>query len=291
MSISNIGLYYYREYFKGIKWRQFDVNASKGQKEGWEKDNIATYRDKNKVLYERKPTQYTTELEKLSIGPQNFPLTTTYPGLLIGSGYNHETGIQEELKLGFFFDHTTGLPVIPGSSVKGLLRSAFGHPAFIKELLENEIEDKYRLSKDELLQIDFKMLMLEIFENKNLHPNETNRSDTLAPYDRDIFYDAYILRSEYVGKENNDSGKIFGNDYITPHKNKNGIRALDPFSNPNPIQFLKILPNVTFCFQFDLKDSKVFKPLTTSIKLNLFNKIICTLGIGAKTNMGYGQFK
>ena len=37
----------------------------------------------------------------------------------------HETNNQGELKLGFFFDHTSGLPMLPGSSVKGAIRGAF----------------------------------------------------------------------------------------------------------------------------------------------------------------------
>ena len=44
-----------------------------------------------------------------------FKLSTIYPGLLTGSGMVHETNNQGELKLGFFFDHTSGLPMLPGS--------------------------------------------------------------------------------------------------------------------------------------------------------------------------------
>jgi len=65
---------------------------------------------------------------------QSFELTTIYPGLLIGAGYSHPA-LKEikksdrdevgDFQLGFFFDHTTGLPVIPGSSVKGVLKSVF----------------------------------------------------------------------------------------------------------------------------------------------------------------------
>src|ERR1035437_1606321 len=52
-------------------------------------------------------------------------LYTTYPGLATGIGTMHETGEEGEYKLGLAFDHTTGLPFIPGQSVKGLLRSVF----------------------------------------------------------------------------------------------------------------------------------------------------------------------
>ncbi|MCC8070340.1 MAG: RAMP superfamily CRISPR-associated protein [Bacteroidales bacterium] len=48
------------------------------------------------------------------------------PGLIIGAGLPHFTsGGNDDFKTGLQFDYTTGLPVIPGSSVKGLLRSAY----------------------------------------------------------------------------------------------------------------------------------------------------------------------
>lgn len=54
-------------------------------------------------------------------------LKTTYPGLVIGTGYAHGIGAKEgdEFKMGFHFDHTSGHPAIPGSSIKGAIRSVF----------------------------------------------------------------------------------------------------------------------------------------------------------------------
>ena len=43
----------------------------------------------------------------------------------MGVGYQHETGAMGEAKIGFYFDYTTGLPCLSGSSVKGIIRSAF----------------------------------------------------------------------------------------------------------------------------------------------------------------------
>jgi hypothetical protein len=76
-----------------------------------------------------------------------------------------------------------------------------------------------------------------------------------------------------------------GFDFITPHKHKNDS-ALDPFTDPKPIKFLKILPGVQFRFQFG------FKPglLTIEEKKTLMYVILTEVGIGAKTNVGYGQF-
>ena len=106
----------------------------------------------------------------------------------------------------------------------------------------------------------------------------------LSIYSRDIFYDAYITKP-------GQAGRIFGNDYITPHKHSTQPE-LDPFTNPTPIQFLKILPGVTFCFQFKLTDSMIDgETITVENKKLLLKQILLALGIGAKTNVGYGQFK
>ncbi|MBK8110496.1 MAG: hypothetical protein IPK46_09285 [Saprospiraceae bacterium] len=92
--------------------------------------------------------------------PHNIPLQTTYPGLLIGSGYTHEFDFPEEddkkeaFKIGFFFDHITGLPCIPGHSVKGVLRSAF----------PNHEKEKYVKEKSEFL--------VELLINMGIDPQQ-----------------------------------------------------------------------------------------------------------------------
>ena len=53
-------------------------------------------------------------------------LVTTYPGMLVGTGYAHGTSESDnDIKIGFSFDYVTGQPYVPGSSVKGLLRCVF----------------------------------------------------------------------------------------------------------------------------------------------------------------------
>ena len=66
---------------------------------------------------------------------------------------------------------------------------------------------------------------------------------------------------------------------------------MSAFKNPVPLQFLKVLPEVTFCFQFDLKDSVQFGNIKAEVKLELFKQILLLLGTGAKTNVGYGNWK
>jgi CRISPR-associated protein Cmr6 len=74
-------------------------------------------------------------------------------------------------------------------------------------------------------------------------------------------------------------------DSITPHKD-------GPLRNPTPITMLKIAPGCEIEFRFRLVDSvvdgKVFKK---EDKLKLFENILKTVGVGAKTNVGYGQLE
>jgi len=242
---TNIGHLYYKQYFNGL---ELNRNTGKPKLEA----------PINQKLFNLRLSNYAG----LIVTPYKetpVSLTTIYPGLLIGSGYIHEVGgkeIESELKLGFFFDHTTGLPVIPGSSVKGLLRSAFKkvNGDYIKELLAS-LNIKYTK--------EISVLEKAIFEN----------SDPVSVYKRDVFFDAYPVNS------GNTNTTFLANDYITHHE--------DPLKSPNPVQFLKILPNVQFQFNFKLTGNG---GLSAEDKRNLFKQILLDLGIGAKTNVGYGQF-
>ena len=87
-----------------------------------------------------------------------------------------------------------------------------------------------------------------------------------------------------------DKYGLLGLDYITPHK--------DEFSNPNPIQFMRVEPGVTFRFEFLLFDyikkdetGKDNILVSAEKKKELFKLILLDFGIGAKTNVGYGQLK
>ncbi len=207
--------------------------------------------------------------EELPSAPHKFGLTTTYPGLLIGSGYAHGLPEDADVKIGFYFDHTSGLPVIPGSSVKGVLRHLFGLPmqgkkdplapakhAMIRHLLKND-------------SLDVPALAAAIFEGRL--PN----GDRLGSYCRDIFYDARIVDSR---------GEILADDYLAPHP--------DHFKNPIPIRFLKVAPEVTFAFAFRLVDTDLGDTVVTAReKMELFATMLSTFGVGAKTNVGYGRLE
>ena len=279
--MKNIGFSYYKEYFNNLEFTQ---NESGEFIPYLKKDATIAF---IKNLFESRLENDTIPL--IDNAKDCFELTAIYPGLLIGSGYNHEIGKQEnELKLGFFFDYTTGLPCIPGPSVKGVLRDACEkvnglYVISIVEELKNgarksELNDDAKNSIPNNLPNLFNggknsSFVNQIFEGKK------NQHEFYPFKERDIFFDAFPLKSK------NDNGKFLANDYITPHKHPKNPK-LDPFTSPNPIQFLKVLPQVTFKFSFRLTDEAINK----KIKLELFKQILLDLGIGAKTNVGYGQF-
>jgi len=196
-------------------------------------------------------------------------LKTTYPGLVIGSGYPHALkDNKENFNFGFFFDHTTGMPIIPGSTVKGVLRSLFGqnknerHKAQKKQLIDSLLPEK--------AQGKVTAITKAIFEGINA--DGTRQS----PYERDIFLDAYVIKKE---------NKLLDDDSITPHAN--------PFKDPVPNKMLKLAPGVTIRFAFelhDIVDTNGETILSADEKEELFLKLLLWHGIGAKTNVGYGQF-
>lgn len=201
-------------------------------------------------------------------GATTFSLKTIYPGLLIGAGYSHvyrsvkkENRAQhhetkQDFQLGFFFDHTTGMPVIPGSSVKGVLKSVFPKDADRPEI-----------------QSEKKKYLMQLIENK-IDGQELANWEKIFFERGQVFFDAYISAIPA-------DKKIFAEDYLCPHGD-------NIFKNPIPIRFLKIAPGVTFTFQFMLKDWNA--DLHANNIAVIFKQILLDFGIGAKRNVGYGSF-
>ena len=190
-----------------------------------------------------------------------FEMKICYPGLVAGLGYAHEAGAlfpdkTQEIKLGFSFDYVSGLPYIPGSSLKGVLRSAFSkYDADIGKLLECDINVIHEIEE-------------EIFEKG-----------------QDIFLDVFPVSGD-------KNRQLLGMEYITSHKASEP--AYDGLTAVNPLKLLKIRPGVKILFRFLLKDTMVYIgnecfELTAAEKKELYAVILERYGFGAKTNTGYGH--
>lgn len=279
---ANIGWLFSKDYYRGIEKIKARLNEIKNQpgreKDQLEKELYEHFERKNNDIVNKRLSYYTGELNNLKLPDKlenlvEFELTTIYPGLFTGSGMPHETHSKGEFTLGFFFDHTTGLPIIPGSSVKGVLRSTFQHPEYIIFLLKKITGNDY--SKDDIKEIERQIFRGEK-KSKEKEKNGNTKYKPIPFKERDIFFDAVIAPTS------EKCGNFLGIDFITPHKN-------DEFKDPVPLQFLKVLPGVTFLFQFILRDGN--GKIKKEEKLALFKRILLDLGIGAKTNVGYGKFE
>ncbi len=298
----NIGWFYQKEYFKGIDFvaqtkKKDDFRNNDGAVRDWErliKQNNTLIAERNSILLgSHTPDTTPFYSNKVSF----FQAKSIYPGIATGIGMKHEAGVEGELKLGMYFDYTNGMPCIPAASVKGALRSAFPqyekHRKTPKEIKQakayliycglNAIDSQRFPDKGVDLaayETDFgkiSELEYEIFDGKNFDSNKKdkkgNKRDLLTVYEKDIFHDAFITKGD-------TKKRIIGNDAITHHPS--------PLKNPNPVLFLKIMPGVNLQFNFDLKDGSI---LTKEQKLSLFKYILFINGIGAKTNVGYGQLE
>ena len=243
---NNLYKLFYKEYYKEVDFKKVLFDKS-DEKIGPINDTI-----KSSTL---ESIPYPIE------GMNTFRMKVLYPGLITGVGLVHDSkGIEGGYNLGMHFDYTHGMPIIYGSTVKGVLKEYF------KEFTKGST----KLSKEKLEKLPEEE---QLFEGKR--KNDKNETENIPIYERDVFFDAVIVS----GPKNNGTGGFLEDDYITPHK--------DPLSNPTPIKMLKIAAGTIIEFRFKLNGSNEEK----EAKLDLFKEILTTVGIGAKTNVGYGQLK
>ncbi|NPD92739.1 type III-B CRISPR module RAMP protein Cmr6 [Xylanibacter muris] len=231
---------------------------------------------KIRMICEAKFKHYEGFAEKMSDvfknedGYCSFTLVTTYPGLVIGTGLSHGIKSKDDIKTGMMFDYSTGLPYIPGSSVKGVLRSIFPDSdndstriSFVKEILS---ENGIKVYDSDIRKLcgNIRKLCGNLFETDN----------------------GVVFLDTFISAVNNNNGYFIGTDYITPHKN--------PLKNPVPIKILKVCPGVTFKFSFIIPDVVSLSEgmsLTRCEVMEMFKSILLYVGAGAKTNVGYGHFR
>lgn len=224
--------------------------------------------------------------------------SVNYPGLLIGTGTTIEyTPFNKEkkdnnFKTGLSFDYTTGLPYIPGSGIKGVIRDFFPQKIEDKNYSEKE-KLKYQEQNEAKMELinqilesnysfeDIEKIKESIFDGRDFREKENLEEEKFLPiFKRDKFIEGRILVQ--------DGKQILDKDYITPHK-----KILE---NPVPIQILKIVPETEIEILFQLNETKIFKSegndiiITKEQKKNLFTEILSLTGLGAKTNVGYGHF-
>lgn len=250
--MKNLHKAYYKDYFDNLNFGYLLDNGQEPKQEIMRRNRDLTSQN---LLH---------KIEKNSTVNSIFSLKISYPGLVTGVGINHEAKIEGEFKLGVHFDYTYGMPVVYGSSVKGVLRAWFRE--FYKPTTEQLfVEDAFN----------------DIFEGRDVAKEKQLKDGKKyykSIYNRDIFFDAVLVKAD-------PKGRILCSDSITPHGD-------NPLKNPTPLTFLKIAPGCEMEFRFKLVDSVIDgKTFSAQQKKALFEEIIKTVGVGAKTDVGYGQFQ
>jgi CRISPR-associated protein Cmr6 len=163
-------------------------------------------------------------------------------------------GNPSPLEIGLTLHHTYGMPIIPGSALKGLCRR--GARLLIKQ---------NQLSQEQL----------EVLFGRD------STADSAGEAGYVVFYDA-LYDPDSVG------GEPFHRDVITVHHPRyyggEGEAPTD-FDDPTPVPFLVIKPEARFLFALDTP-----KGWESFVK-SLLIWCLCHMGVGAKTNAGYGYFK
>ena len=177
-------------------------------------------------------------------------------GLITGLGQTHpsETGVA--------LDRNIGIPYIPSSSIKGVVRFAF----ILSRFLEGKIDEDGKMDLDEFEKF------IEIFGVGGERDIEDSKGGV-------IFLDAYPSSVPEL--------KV---DIMNPHYGEyyvDDINKTPPadYLSPVPIKFLTVKRGTEFVFRFVVKEG------IADIALDTLKKAITQEGVGAKTALGYGLFE
>ncbi len=238
-----------------------------------------SWKEKNRELTEKTWKAGRTEIP---LQDQSFCLKVLYPGLMAGTGYHHESSLKggddSEISAGFSLDYVTGLPYLPGSSIKGTLRSAFlENEDYVAELLSQAARERFSAEQ-------VRGLEQAVFGGR--HPYDRRKAAAREKRDRgqDCFLDAFPVRADRANR-------LLGIETLASHRSEDP--ALQGLTKITLFRFLKVVPGVVFQFRFRLEDTELGdgSRVTAKQKLCLFKSLLLDLGTGAKTNAGYGAWE
>jgi CRISPR-associated protein Cmr6 len=212
---------------------------------------------------QKKQKAYIDCLKEMSVASFEIKAKSSSPFITgLGSGHPTETGM--------ILDRNTGLPYIPASSIKGVLRLACAI-----NLAKNKYSDGNVPDDDEKLVRYF-----------------GSESDKNPKRGQLIILDAY---SENVPKLKLDIMNPHFRNYYRG-KDDNGKEHKQPVEteSPNPIKFLTVKEETAFVFRcaFMPLENKIFSDEEIQRDVDeMFDTAFETVGFGGKTAIGYGRFK
>lgn len=167
---------------------------------------------------------------------------------------------------------TTGVPYIPGSAIKGVVRSYYIDTINNCDGLNPQIIDASISSPEAELTEDTKK-NAEIQYGRRIFGTKESRGEL-------IFYDAYPL---HLLKLKLDIMNPHYSNYYSNKDNKNPPPG--DWENPVPTYFITVDAGQDFIFAFS-----AIKGQIADKEIDLIRGAILDYGLGAKTSVGYGFF-
>lgn len=186
-------------------------------------------------------------------------MTTTSP-FLTGIGLSHP------IENGFLWHHTLGVPYLPGSSVKGLVRNWAEHWMAMEG--NNDPEREVRRIFGPLPKQALAMGALVFFDVLPLGPVQL-MAEVMTPHDDGWRIDEGI--------------RVPGSDQ------KRIVKTPSDWVTPRPIPFLAAAPGNDFLFGF--APARGGHPKDVEAALAWIGDALDWLGAGAKTASGFGRFE
>ena len=178
-------------------------------------------------------------------------------------------GAKNAMEFGIHLDHTWGVPVIPGSSLKGIA-AATAHKLAGDEAWRKPGKSPPTSGDSNRVATQFEWLF-GTTENRGAVqfwdawwiPDSANKEKEKIPVHRDVMT---VHHADYY------QGKL---------DSKGGIAPPSDMDDPNPIAFLSVSGTYLIVVEGD--------PEWAGAAMKLLHKGLIDLGIGAKTNAGYGR--
>lgn len=171
----------------------------------------------------------------------------------LGSGHPYETG--------FIWHRTLGVPYLPGSSVKGMIRA-----------WSEQWCDEDECNTDAARRL---------FGSKSIKDTPNNdKAGTL------IVFDALPVRPPTLELD-------ILNPHYQPYYDSNGDKPPADYYNPVPVFFLTVAPDQPFRFCLAPRPGAGTEDSDADVQegIQLLQQALETLGAGGKTAVGYGTFK
>lgn len=224
-----------------------------------------------KMLAEKHDSQeqYCAILKKADYEIIDFKAELKSP-LITGIGQPHPN------EIGMVFDYTMGIPYIPASSVKGIVR--FAHTIGLidsddsSEFIKQDKEGEYIEESNQKTLIPF------LFGG-DLETEKTEKKEIEKQKGKVIFLDAYP-----------DKVPDLHVDIMNPHYGEYYSKGEPPADHlsPSPLKFLTVESGTTFIFRAIV--SKEIYSIEDDVR-KAFQTALEVEGVGAKTTVGYGRFK